>query len=264
VFDWNQFSEKISLGTAEIPLGDDNVLCFKAVEKSYPLTGPNGKGSITVRLLFQPELLQRKRTTTAIESVAKKVAGVPMGVVGGGAKALEVGVGGGVKALGMGMDGIGSGLKATGSLLGLGSNKNSEKSSLPPPPNSSDAGGVQLRGELKVTLIEAKGLKAVDRGATSDPYVKVRQGKNDIFKTATIKKNLNPQWNESFTVSVTDTSAPLSLTVMDRNTIGSDEKLADYELAFWDHLAGQPATEKLVDLPGGGGQLKFRLEFTAK
>lgn len=49
-------------------------------------------------------------------------------------------------------------------------------------------------GSLTITFIEARGLKAADRGGTSDPFVKLRIGKKDVYKTNHIKKTLTPIW----------------------------------------------------------------------
>jgi Ca2+-dependent lipid-binding protein len=45
-----------------------------------------------------------------------------------------------------------------------------------------------------ITLVAARGLKAMDRGGTSDPYARIRIGKSVVGKTKHIKKSLEPQW----------------------------------------------------------------------
>jgi Ca2+-dependent lipid-binding protein len=47
---------------------------------------------------------------------------------------------------------------------------------------------------IKVTLLEARNLKGMNRDKTSDPYCRVRLGKHSVHKTKHIKKNCNPQW----------------------------------------------------------------------
>lgn len=57
---------------------------------------------------------------------------------------------------------------------------------------------------LQVEVLEGKSLVAADRGGTSDPYVivTVRQLAGQTWKTAWIKKTLNPLWNQSFLIPV--------------------------------------------------------------
>ena len=50
---------------------------------------------------------------------------------------------------------------------------------------------------------------------SSDPYVKFRCGRFK-YRSAVIHRNLNPEWNESFTFKTTDLShAPLTIRVYD-------------------------------------------------
>ena len=56
-----------------------------------------------------------------------------------------------------------------------------------------------VSGELNLTIVAGKDLIAKDGGmftkASSDPFVKVFVGGVEVTKTATISKNLNPEWN---------------------------------------------------------------------
>ncbi|KAK7251734.1 hypothetical protein RIF29_35188 [Crotalaria pallida] len=63
---------------------------------------------------------------------------------------------------------------------------------------------------------------------TSDPYIVVRLGKQKL-KTRVIKKDVNPEWNEDLTLSVTDPHRPFVLTVYDHDTFSKDDKMGDAE-----------------------------------
>jgi Ca2+-dependent lipid-binding protein len=48
-------------------------------------------------------------------------------------------------------------------------------------------------GTVEVHVLAARGLKGVDKSGTSDPFVRIKVGK-DHSKTKHIKKSLDPQW----------------------------------------------------------------------
>ncbi|GER32950.1 calcium-dependent lipid-binding family protein [Striga asiatica] len=49
------------------------------------------------------------------------------------------------------------------------------------------------------------------------------------LKTRVIRKDINPEWNEDLTLSVSDPSKPISLTVYDHDTFSMDDKMGDAE-----------------------------------
>uniref|UniRef100_A0A915BJC1 Rabphilin-1 n=1 Tax=Parascaris univalens TaxID=6257 RepID=A0A915BJC1_PARUN len=84
--------------------------------------------------------------------------------------------------------------------------------------------------QLRIRLIRAKNLKAMDKNGFSDPYVKFYlipgAAKATKLASKTIEKSLNPEWNEEFTyygISEEDRlKKTLRITVLDRDRIGSD------------------------------------------
>ena len=60
---------------------------------------------------------------------------------------------------------------------------------------------------------------------TSDPYVKFKADGRQIYKSRTISKNLNPQWNEKFCVPIEDITTPLVLKVFDFDRVGNDDPM---------------------------------------
>ncbi len=89
---------------------------------------------------------------------------------------------------------------------------------------------VFMRGNLYVRVSRARKLADTDtaffnlaRGDLTDPYVTGDLGTARIFKTRVIDNNLNPEWNESFSIDVCHHADYLHVKVKDKDTIGTDE-----------------------------------------
>lgn len=65
-------------------------------------------------------------------------------------------------------------------------------------------------------------------------------------RTKTVKRSLNPVWNETVQLNVDDASQPLRLRVMDADVIGSDDFLGDAAIELCDLESGQPTTATLT------------------
>jgi len=124
-------------------------------------------------------------------------------------------------------------------------------------------------GKVIVTVIEAKDLKAVDGGGTSDPYVKVYHGKKEVLKTKHISKNLNPQWNEQVTINnVAASNLTLNFEVKDYNRIGVNPTIGEYvlDVASVLNVADGVMSNDIWTPPlkgGDNGRLHLKLEFVA-
>ncbi|XP_066262384.1 multiple C2 and transmembrane domain-containing protein isoform X2 [Euwallacea similis] len=69
--------------------------------------------------------------------------------------------------------------------------------------------------QLRIFLRRGRGLIAMDKNGLSDPYVKFKIGGRLIYKSRTIYRELNPMWDESFTVPIEDPFLPISIKVFD-------------------------------------------------
>lgn len=67
--------------------------------------------------------------------------------------------------------------------------------------------------QLRVMLISGKGLVAMDKSGTSDPYVKFKVGGRMLYKSKTVHKELNPRWDETFIVPIEDPFQPINIKV---------------------------------------------------
>ncbi|KAG6413716.1 hypothetical protein SASPL_126430 [Salvia splendens] len=84
-----------------------------------------------------------------------------------------------------------------------------------------------LLGLLRIRVKRGLNL-AVRDVRSSDPYVVVRMG-TQRMKTRVIRKDVNPEWNEELTLSVTDTEQPVLVEVYDHDTLSMDDFMGDAE-----------------------------------
>ncbi|KAK3022631.1 hypothetical protein RJ639_046610 [Escallonia herrerae] len=104
-----------------------------------------------------------------------------------------------------------------------------------------------MLGLLRVRIQRGVNL-AVRDVRSSDPYVVVKMGKQKL-KTRVIKKDVNPEWNEDLTLSVSDPNLPIKLTVYDHDTFSMDDKMGDAEFEVKTFLEAKKM--KLDGLPIG-------------
>ena len=55
---------------------------------------------------------------------------------------------------------------------------------------------------MRVDLLDGHGIRGVDRGGKSDPFVVFELNGQKVFKSQTKKKTVNPDWHEDFVFPV--------------------------------------------------------------
>ncbi|XP_076464981.1 multiple C2 and transmembrane domain-containing protein 1-like isoform X2 [Babylonia areolata] len=105
---------------------------------------------------------------------------------------------------------------------------------------------------LDVWLQEGVDLVIRDSCGTSDPYVKFKVGGKQVYRSKTIFKNLNPRWEESFTIPIEDVTKPLYL------------KVYDYDRGFHDDPMGNALIDLSVLELGKKTDLKLELSERGK
>lgn len=116
-------------------------------------------------------------------------------------------------------------------------------------------------GHLRVDVLDAQNLPSADSNGKSDPYVKFEFNGQEVFKSKTVKKTLNPTWNEFFELPVPSrTSAALKATVWDWDFADKPDFLgaADINLGQLEPFRAQ---EVRLTLDGKSGVLRLRLLF---
>lgn len=116
-------------------------------------------------------------------------------------------------------------------------------------------------GNLRVDVLDAQDLPAADSNGKSDPYVKFELNGQEVFKTKTQKKTLNPAWNEYFEVAVPSrTAAKFKATVWDWDFADKPDLLGATEINLG-LLEPFKAREMRFNLDGKSGTLRLRLVF---
>lgn len=82
---------------------------------------------------------------------------------------------------------------------------------------------------LEVHLRFATNLTPMDSCGTSDPYVKFFIGDKVMYRSKTVKKSLDPKWDENFTLPIEDIFTPLVI------------RGFDYDFGFSDDFLGEAA-----------------------
>ncbi|MGH0149566.1 UNVERIFIED_CONTAM: hypothetical protein FKN15_028671 [Acipenser sinensis] len=86
----------------------------------------------------------------------------------------------------------------------------------------------------------------MQQGGTSDPYVKFKLDGKTLYKSKVVYKNLNPEWNESFSVPVRNLDQKMYIKVYDRD-LTSDDFMGSTNIALSD-LELDRTVEKVLPL----------------
>ncbi|KAL0082033.1 C2 domain-containing protein [Phycomyces blakesleeanus] len=172
VFDWDQIGKNELIGRAEITFAGDLVESFAAKDIEVSL-GSDSK--LRVRLLWQPQLLARKRTGTNIFSATTRIfTSAPGAAVGAGLGAGGKVLGGGVKVLGGGVKAIGGGIRGIGKLgSGSSSKKSNTSDNVPPVPSIPSPPQVSspLSSEPSPSTPEPRRMSVSPQNSSIDPSI---------------------------------------------------------------------------------------------
>lgn len=116
-------------------------------------------------------------------------------------------------------------------------------------------------GNLRVDVLDAAGLPAADSNGKSDPYARFELNGQDIYKTKTQKKTLDPVWNEFFEVAVPSrTAANFHVNVYDYDFADKPDFLGGADINL-EQLDPFKAKEMRLILDGKSGSIRIRLLF---
>lgn len=89
--------------------------------------------------------------------------------------------------------------------------------------------------KARITIHSAAGLKAADRGGTSDAFVQLHVGEassKPLFQTPVVKKSVDPIWDSVLDIDRLVAGTPLCFVVSSRARLGRDEFLGQVVLRF--------------------------------
>mmetsp|Transcript_23432 Transcript_23432/g.58629 ORF Transcript_23432/g.58629 Transcript_23432/m.58629 type:complete len:479 (-) Transcript_23432:185-1621(-) len=84
---------------------------------------------------------------------------------------------------------------------------------------------------LSIKVVEARNLAAKDFSGYSDPYC-ILNVCGHSFKTAVVKKNLNPTWNQTFKVDAASGHGSLEIELWDEDIFTPDDFLGQVEISI--------------------------------
>ncbi|CCF59812.1 hypothetical protein KAFR_0I00310 [Kazachstania africana CBS 2517] len=117
----------------------------------------------------------------------------------------------------------------------------------PSPVRLSAAETVQDTGILSLNIQSARGLLSADRNGKSDPFVTVYVNGKKEHKTKTIKKTLDPVWNEKAKLKIpSKTRSAITLNVFDWDRAGENDFLGKVAL---DIIQMKPSTTYDWEIP---------------
>ncbi|KAJ2676680.1 Tricalbin-2 [Coemansia sp. RSA 1085] len=120
------------------------------------------------------------------------------------------------------------------------------------------------QGMVRMRIASATNLPAADKSGTSDPYVVALVDGVKVWESETVKKTLNPRWNEQAELGIRQRNKTvLTLEVYDWNQIQSHTLLGTLTLPLKDLPIGKPV-EKSYGLAASNGKAEMQLKFLFK
>jgi len=121
-------------------------------------------------------------------------------------------------------------------------------------------------GNLRVDLLDAKGLPSADRSGKSDPYAVFELNGEKVWKSEIQKKTLNPSWNQFFEVQVPSREdANFMVKIYDWDRVGTATKLCEAKIDLRDlepiEQKDVAITLKDVKMSKDGGTANLKLLF---
>nr|AFK41181.1 unknown [Lotus japonicus] len=123
------------------------------------------------------------------------------------------------------------------------------------------------RGTLEVVLVGAKGLDDSEFLSNIDPYVILAYKAQEHKSTVQEGAGSNPQWNETFLFTVSDSASELTLRIMEKDNYNNDDSLGEAIIpldALFEEGSLPETSYNVVKDEEYCGEIKVALTFTAE
>lgn len=118
-------------------------------------------------------------------------------------------------------------------------------------------------GLMSIKLLKGTNLPAADKNGYSDPFVILLSNGTEVFRTKTIKKNLNPEWNESTQIVIKSRErSKLKMIVNDWDMAGKNDLLGEIDFDLEKMEIEKSQTWKLPLDTNKGSIIEFETKFT--
>eukprot|EP01135_Chromosphaera_perkinsii_P009918 Nk52_evm11s1967 gene=Nk52_evmTU11s1967 len=104
-------------------------------------------------------------------------------------------------------------------------------------------------GILRVEIVDASNLPAMDSNGFSDPFCRISGPNNFSKKTKTVFKTLNPVWNEVFSISPISRNDDIRIAVFDYDKFSEDDFIGYIDYPLYD-LKDNERFEKKFTMKG--------------
>ncbi|KAI8643675.1 C2 domain-containing protein [Parasitella parasitica] len=283
VFDWNQISGDVPLGSGGITIRGDTVESFSARNVDIPLDGQAGDtGSVHVRLKWEPQLLLRRKTHTTFMGTTRRMT-TKMGTTAFNWSQPPKITSSSPTKSNSAQSGL-SGLLDSTSLTSLATTapfnineagethqqqRNEEedaiKSHSAAAPVDHDFVVKTSQGTVHIQILEARNLKGDSEKI--NPVAIVHLGSKQLLKTKKLKKTCNPFWNESCSQKLSGEEIQLDIMVKNSHTFHSSTDIGEFTISLWDLI--RPPVIKSLDKwlslePEGSGDIHVKIDYDVK
>ncbi|GAN04893.1 tricalbin [Mucor ambiguus] len=283
VFDWNQVSGDVPLGSGGISVRGDTVESFSAHDVDIPLDGQAGDtGTVRVRLKWEPQLLLRRKMHTTFMGTTRRMTtkmgttafnfGQPPKNTTSKSNSIQS------KLSGL-LDSTSSTSSATKPSSTIHEVKEAEqepqyeqqkpvisnRSVQPSQPADHDFLVKTSEGTVHIQVLEAKNLKG--DGDKINPVAIVHLGSKQLLKTKKAHSNdIVIYRNETCSQKLSGEETQLDIMVKDSHTFHSSD-IGGFTISLWDLIRPPIVTslDKWLPLePEGSGQVHIKIDYDAK
>ncbi|KAK4519727.1 casein kinase 2 regulatory subunit [Mucor velutinosus] len=283
VFDWNQISGDVPLGSGGISIRGDTVESFSARDVDIPLDGQAGDtGTVRVRLKWEPQLLLRRKMHTTFMGTTRRMT-TKMGTTAFNFSQPPKNTTSKSNSIQSKLSGLLDSTSSTSSTAKplvdpIHEARETEqepqheqqkpvisnRSVQPSQPAEHNFLVKTSEGTVHIQVVEARNLKG--DGDKINPVAIVHLGSKQLLKTKKIKKTPNPSWNETCSQKLSGEEIQLDIMVKDSHTFHSTD-IGGFTFSLWDLIRPPIVTslDKWLPLePEGSGEVHIKIDYDVK